>query len=472
MGIFTPEEIVNKGIPDNIPDALAKGAINALCRSAPILAGYGVLTGNLPAIAFGTGGSVACGIPLFPVSEQPPPGIIPFPGGQCDISYDVTTRLLNHNEDCTVANNSTNIVVARGPIKFVEEFVRDIKYACRPVAVPLLRGGFLNGNGDLISIGNYSPAVGGFCSISVSPRGGQPDDCGNQPGVPPQLPPGTSAPPGYPNAPFLPAQKGLVPYRDPKDAPGRPPRQLPWKVPDIPLPVIVPVQPTLNVPVSVPINIPVSIDAPISFGFSPSITVQLDSDGNIRTPPDLLCPCEVEPQSSGGGAVSLVTFSVPYYECGANEAPRVVNLQVDPASIPPTLEKDLLSSAILAREGCKARTPEQKPEVKLSSGTVDGVLGRLIQVPLNDPDIVCVRLKVMPERPDDFRQTKIFAGAGQRLFGVIDWHLEGSSGGGSPADVWDMITDFALPKTGKPRQIKLLLKPGLRWELWDTGLRV
>lgn len=472
MGIFTPEEIANRGIPDNIPDALAKGAINFLCRGAPILSGYGILTGNLPAIAFGAGGSIACGIPLFPIDDAPPPGIIPMSGGQCDFGYRINFRLLNHNLDCSVANDITDFNFARGPIRFFEEFVRNEQYSCRPTPVPLLRGGYFTGDGSRIVIGNYSPAIGGFCSISPVPQIPQGDNCGNQAAQPPVLPPGTQTPPGYPDAPILPGLKGTVPYRDPTDAPGRPPRQLPWKVPDIPLPVIVPVQPTLNVPISVPINIPVSIDVPISFGFSPSITVQLDSDGNIRTPPDLLCPCEVEPQSSGGGAVSLVTFSVPYYECGANEAPRVVNLQVDPASIPSTLEKDLLSSAILAREGCKARTPEQKPEVRLSSGTVDGVLGRIIQVPLVDPDIVCVRLKVMPERPDDFRQTKIFAGAGQRLFGVIDWHLEGSSGGGSPADVWDMITDFSLPKTGKPRQIKLLLKPGLRWELWDTGLRV
>lgn len=473
MAIFTPEELASMSRPTNVPDAIAKGAINGLCRAAPVLAGYGLLTGNLPAVAFGTGGSIACGLPLFPVTPSFPPDTIPFPGGQCDIFYNVRVRLLNHNLDCSVANNIDAVQVARGPITYGTEFVNEQKYECRATPSAVIKAFYLTGTGDKIDIGNYSPDVGGFASISVSPRDGNLDNCGNTPTSFPPLPPGVIVPPGYPDAPYIPGQRGTEPIYEPGAPDDKPPRYIPWGFPNIPLPIPIFVQPTLSVPINAPINIPVSIDVPVSLGFSPTVNVQLDQDGNIRTPPDLLCECNYLPPKPVGSTPPLTqVYSIPYYDCRPGSGRlRFANLEVLPESVPSGLLESLVSSADLAETACELFHPQQEPESLLYSGVFQGVLVQPWYSPPLPPEVVSVELRIVEFSEQDFREITTFPGAGQYKFGSFEFALAGSNASTTPNFVWDRKTYLRLPERLKPGRLRVLLRPGVSFEIWDTGER-
>lgn len=479
MGIYTAEELGNMTVPQSLPEAAAKGAINFLCRAAPIVAGYGLASGNLPATAFGAGGSLACGLPLFPVKDPPPPPAnIPVSGGQCPIIYRVEAKGEFRRGDGQTFSEFSGLKTVQGPVGnlFVKTIsdgqgggVQDIVSRNGPLntETQFMRAGFGPPPNDIKWIW--------FQYTSIFSRDGLPDNCGDgPPSFPGQdpLPPPYQLPPGWPDAPRLPGGPDTVPYKPPGSRPDQPPYRIPIRIPDIPLPVIIPIAPSIPVNISAPITIPVSIPVSISGTANVTIPVQIGPSGEIRTPPDLLCECEYEPNPVGAPATETTEFVVPYYECGDNPGSRVATLEVVRDRLPAGLSEKLLSSVALARVGCEQKEPTQVDAIRLSSGEVDGVVGRVILVPSIPKEVACVRVLIFPTRPQDFRQTKLFEGTGQRLFGILSWCLDGAAGGHDQVELWDMRTDALIPLLPQKRTIKLLLKPGLRWELWDTGLRL
>lgn len=473
VAITSPVELARNRRPTTTSDAAAGAFVDFFCRSAPLLAGYGVLTGNLPAVGAGTAAGIACNLPLLAPDPPPDTGSIPFVGGQQDATYRVRVRLLNHNEDCSVASNIDRVDIVQGPLNIVREFVRAVKYECRQTPSDLLAGGYENFRGDKFIVGNYSPDVGGYYSMSATRADGQPDTGGNPPYQPAPLPPGYVVPPGYPDAPQLPGATVYVPVYKDKNGDSPPDRWIPFKIPPIPLPVIVPLSPTLNGTANVPINIPVKVDAQGTANFEPNFNFQIDQDGNIRTPPDLLCPCEVQPETPGSiTPVVTVPYEVSYFECSSSGGSfKVATLSVVEDSIPSGLSEKLLSSANLAEVACEALNPTQEPSSLLYSGVFGGVLVQPWFSPELPDYLVSVELRIVEFREDDFREITAFPGAKQFKFGSFEYTLLQSNASVTPNFVWDRKTYYRLPERIKPGRLRVLLRAGVSFEIWDTGER-
>lgn len=474
MPVLTPLEFSLVARPTNTSDAAANAALQFFCRSAPLLAAYGVLSGNLAAAGAGAGLGIACGLPILFPTPPPDTGSVPFVGGQDSVSYRVRVQLLNHNTDCTVANNIDREDIVQGPLNIIRSYLRDVKYDCRSSTSQLFAGGYTNFRGDPTIVGNYSPDVGGYYAMSVTRVDGLPDVGGNPPFVPSPLPPGYEIPPGYPDSPFLPGIDVTVPvYRNP-DGTDPPDRWIPFRIPNLPLPVIIPIAPSFNPSATIPINVPVRLNAQGTATFEPQFNFQIDPDGNIRTPPDLLCPCEVEPEPVGSlSPVVTVPYEIPYYECGmAVGSFKLATLEVVEDSIPDGLSEKLLSSANLAEVACEAMNPDQEDPSFLYSGVFQGVLVAPWFSPSLPDYLVSVELRIVEFSSGDFREITAFPGAGQYKFGSIEYCLADSLASTTPNFVWDRKTYLRLPMRIKPGRLRVLLRSGVSFEIWDTGERL
>jgi hypothetical protein len=474
LGIYTPEEAAQITVPTNLGDAVAKGVINALCRGAPLLAGYGLLTGNLPALAFGAGGSIACGLPIVPLEEVPPPAFLPFVGGQCRVLYRVFVRRRVSNADsCSVVSEGVSDVVALGPISIRTGSNNTANTRClgevRTISDQYLE--IVDGNGGVVQqFGGGWPDLGDFVAVEGIVRlDGGLDDCGNPPLQNPVLPPGITLPPGYPDNPVIPRVDVPVPYRPPGSPPGKPPVIIPIPVGPIILPPII--APSFNP--SIPINVPVSIPVSISPNVSITIPVQIGPSGEIRTPPDLICPCEYgeEEPSGAPNCPELIDIEVPYYSCDSGGEFLSSTLSVVRSTLPSDLLSDLLSSSNLAQIGCESIAPDQLPAVRLESSRTPDFGSPPYYSVLLPEDVVSVELRITEFSPREYRELSTFPLGEQRKFGSMSYCIDGVDGGDNPTYIWDTSTYFRLPKRAKPGRLKILLRPSISFELWDTGER-
>lgn len=474
MAIYTPEEIAALGPARDFGEAAAKGAFNFVCRSAPALAAYGALTGNLPAFAFGTGGTIACGLPFIEVPDAPPV-TSPIPGGTCPVFYRVRIRA-KVGTQCTGSGGSVieeekNL---RGPLNFSFPSFGTGGNECKPGETYEIRNWRLF-NSDLTDgfslllseqFGDWATVLE-VVPLSPEPTGG----CGPAPPVQTPYPPGFPAPPpGYPDNPRLPGGGGTVPYKNPRSPADRPPDRIPWTIPSIPLPpVIVPViRPTINAPITIPVSFPISISPTINV----SIPVQIGPSGEIRTPPDLICPCEYGDEP--GPVVDCpetVTLDIPYFECGENGGFKTLALDAIASSVPEGLVDKLLSSSNLAEIGCESTAPTQLPPVRLESSRTPDFGSPPYYSILLPEDVVSVELRITQFSTREYRELSTFPLGEQRKFGSMSYCIEGLDGGDNPTYIWDRSTYFRLPKRAKPGRLKILLRPSISFELWDTGER-
>jgi hypothetical protein len=302
---------------------------------------------------------------------------------------------------------------------------------------------------------------------------GQADNCGNPPPV--VLPP-VEPPPGidpYPAPPNLPPGGGDQPVKPDTDSPDAPPYYIPWTVPPIIIPIapiIAPqFKPNLSVPITIPVNIPIQ--------FSPNITgtinVQIGPDGNIRTPPDLLCECEYQPEPPDGPVTCPDTtlFNIPFYSCtsGGSFEEEVITVVSD--SLPSGLFEKLLSSANLAEVGCESLTPDQEPESLIDSGRSGDVIVEPQYSAILPEEVVSVEIRLSNYSQEEYRELTTFPGGGQRKFGAVSYCLADSEGGACQVYLWDEKTYYRLPRRLKSARMKIMLRPGISWQLWDTGER-
>lgn len=474
MPIYDPADLAQL-TPSNMSEAAARAAADFLCGAAPLVAAYGGATGNLPAVAGATAFSFWCGnlpngLPLPPIPSMPS-GI----GGQCPgTTYRIRVSGTRSTDACTPGAPVDAVATGRGPWRITYSFFQNYSVPCRESAIGGYSGILVDGDNNQTPLGLFFLALGDYATFVATPLDGA-DNCGNPP--PPEGQPWQAypLPPGYPENPELPGDSGdVIVYTDPYD-PNKPSGRLPWTIPSIPLPVVIPIAPVIAPNISVPISIPVSFPITGNFDIQPTVNVQIGSSGEIRTPPDLLCPCDYEPENpagGGGGSPLTMMVDIPFYACGENPGFDSRLVQAIASSVPSDLSDKLLSSANLAEIGCESLYPPQVEPSSLSSGRVDGVTGTVVFVELPDEEISMVELRISPDRLEDFRQTKVFEGAGQRLFAVMSWTIADGEGGSEQVECWDSRTTMVIPKLPRVRVVKLLLKPGLQWSLWDTGLRV
>jgi hypothetical protein len=474
LPIYTPNEAANLGPARNLGEAAAKGAINVICTSAPLLAGYGIATGNVPATAFGAGASIACNLPFIDV-PFPPPVFTPVTGGQCPTAYVVVVQGMWERADGLRQVVQSAETSYPGPIGPLFEERRDAAATNYSLVVRFRDGAgnlwdALNVNGSSADPDNEVKWL--FYEYVLLQRvDGLPDNCGNAPPVQSPLPPGFELPPGFPSAPRLPGGGGTVPYKDPRQDPVIPPRQIPFTIPPIALPpvVVVPIKPTLNAPITIPVSIPVSISPNVNI----TIPVQIGPSGEIRTPPDLICPCEYGEEDPSGApdCPELIDIEVPYYSCDSGGEFLTTTLSVVRSTLPSDLLSDLLSSSNLAQIGCESIAPDQLPPARLESSRTPDFGSPPYYSVLLPEDVVSVELRITEFSPLEYREISTFPLGEQRKFGSMSYCIDGLDGGDNPTYIWDTSTYFRLPKRAKPGRLKILLRPSISFELWDTGER-
>jgi hypothetical protein len=473
VAIYTPLELVNSAPARTIPEAILKGAVNTICTGAPYLAGFGLATGNLPAIAFGLSASITCGIPSIFQEDFPPPSFISASGGQCATNYWVRVRGQFSKPGGFVRIVESPRKLLRGPLGALYRYDAPLVGGGTEKYV---RGGFNAGAQyeDWLQVSSGEGASASFWDwweyLEITRADGLPDDCGSSPPSWNGTPEGALLPPGWPDSPTIPGKKVEVPYLPESDTSGK----NPWKLPIAILPIILPVRILANGEIRIPIDAPISIKGELDLlpdaNISGELNIQLDSEGNLRTEPDLL-PEEKEEEKKEP-APALTLLQLPYGECGEEggnvEFASVLAL---PQSIAPGLPQLLAQSAQLAVRACDIKKKEPVPPIRITSQSSPDHRGHVWSVELTDPDTRVVRLKIIQVRDKNIRETSHFPGSGQRLYGALGWCLEGGMGGGEPMEVWDLATDLYVPPASLPRFVKILARGALSWELWDTGDR-
>lgn len=473
MAIYTPTELVNSAPAATVEEAIVKGVVNTICVSAPLLAGFGLATGNIPAIAFGVSGSIVCQLPLLPLADPPPPAFIPVTGGQCLTNYRVVVQAkwIKPGGFTRVETSPEKLIPGPiGGLYVVNTPIGDGSIGKTIYCQYGTQGRSIDWLNVISSPGDGRTDWEWYNYIFLQREDGLPDNCGNAPISQPSLPPGSTHPPGWPENPYLPGGRDTQPYLPPGDDDGR----RPWSLPIIVAPVILPVTVNANGSLSFPINAPINIKAGLEIlpdaQITGEINIQLDGDGNYRTPPDLLP--EEEPPVICPEVPEISSFNVPYAICDQDGGDITSDrLQVVSSSVPPGLFNRLLDSAELALIGCDQRPKEPVTPVLIASGASGSLDARLWSVLVPDPETVVVRLEITSHRQKDIKETIQFAGTGQRLFAVISSCLEGGVGGGDAVECWDEKTDLRIEKSSLPRRIKVLTRAGISWELWDTGER-
>lgn len=475
MSIILPTQWGNLPLPTTPQEAVPVIARQWACQAGRAINYAGYVFGIQAARNFAKNFPLVCPsfIPL-PPDDGKPPAYLPNLGGQCPVPYSVEVRGTWRRADGVTGSPVMAVASFNGPIGSLFQESRPLTNGQYSLVIRFSYGGGQFFDALSVTGGGSDPDNEVFWEsffFSILRRvDGAADNCGDPPIIyvlPPPAPPGIDPPPAPPK---LPGGGGTVPIKPPGYPPSAPPIYLPWLIPPIIIPIKPTIAPNFNIPVSVPINIPISFPISVSPTINGTIVVQIDPDGNIRTPPDLLCPCQSDPDSPGGLAPVTTQFDIPYFECGQNKGFKSETIQAVASSIPSGLFDRLLSSSNLAEVGCEVVSRVPVAPVQLTGGNVTGVIGIVSYFTVTDEKVKVVRLKIFPQRVDDFRETTIFQGTGQRLFAVLSWSLENGQGG--PAvECWDHITDFKLPESSKKRVVKILLKPGLRWELWDTGDR-
>lgn len=271
-----------------------------------------------------------------------------------------------------------------------------------------------------------------------------------------------------------------------------PPEVFPPQVPPLPYPA--PPNPTDPTVIWPPITVPI-IYAP--FSFSAPITINVNF-GGFRLEPQFNIPITI-PVDIGGikiGDVILRPEAEPEYrpnpaptgdesteppECPETSTIVVpfairescsqssAELEVLSDSLPPALVGRLIDTVNLALECC-GQEPEtvQEPETLLSSGTAPNPPGERF---VNLPD-ECVSVRLRITGAGSARQVTTFGSVGQRKYGSLGFALSNMAGGGDYVYVYDNETYYPLPPRAKPGRIRLLLAPGVQWELYDTGERL
>lgn len=81
-------------------------------------------------------------------------------------------------------------------------------------------------------------------------------------------------------------------------------------------------------------------------------------------------------------------------------------------------------------------------------------------------------LKITEIRPDGPAKIDLFPASNQRKFGSVSFVTDGVQGGGDYVYVFDTETYIPLPTRGKEGRLRILMKKGLSFEVYDSGERV
>lgn len=467
-----------KNVDDNSPaGAFLKGAKHAACVLTPYVAGIaaGAATANP---VYGILAYPAAGLLLEPVCGPPDPGNlpgaygIPFLGGQCQESYCIKFTATNVILGDTSGQFSCGMM---GPITGLDWSHRDVGGNLGWDAV-VYRGDTVVGGGhDFV----YTDPAGDVTCFLARQDGGV-DDCGNR--SPTYLPnPGSPGlpPPSYPQLPWTPDGRPQLPGTNIPQPYLPPGFGKPIYLPIVTPPIVLPISPSF--PITIPLNVSGTLAGTLNIYVGGSITIKYP-DGTIAQQVDLseitdllslmktemdeikACACRPLP----GGSFEIV--QIPYLPAGTDCSPSVFPLSVEPGSLDTAKALLLQQTVSKAVEGCKKGTPPQLPETEIFSARTYYDSEEIFS-PLIGPEVHSVRLQIH-QFSGSSREITSFPSASQYKFGSFCFSLPPLGSAGDSVYVFDQSTFLTLPTRVGRGYIRLLLKPGTSFTLYDTGERL
>jgi hypothetical protein len=169
--------------------------------------------------------------------------------------------------------------------------------------------------------------------------------------------------------------------------------------------------------------------------------------------------------------VDLDLLFVPFVDSSVDCQIETASLLVPKGSVSGSLVTKLNASAELAAQKCSEEAPVQLPEslIYSASTTADG---RELFSPEIETQVVSLRLSITDVREDGPPKITLYPDANQRKFGSVSFVLSDIKGGGDYIYVFDQETYIPLPTRAKKGKLRLLLKGGLSFNLYDTGERL
>jgi hypothetical protein len=172
-----------------------------------------------------------------------------------------------------------------------------------------------------------------------------------------------------------------------------------------------------------------------------------------------------------GPEVDLQALFLPVVSGFPNCADSVEQLTVQAGSVSAEQVARFVATAALAANFCEMVNPEQLPEQLIYSASTTATGTELFTGELS-PEIVSLRLKITEVRSDGPQNISLYPGANQRKFGSVSFVLSNISGGGDYIYIFDPETYVPLPERAKPGRLRILMKRGLSFEVYDTGERL
>lgn len=169
----------------------------------------------------------------------------------------------------------------------------------------------------------------------------------------------------------------------------------------------------------------------------------------------------------GSQEVSSIFLSTVDFSDGCSL--RSEPLQVLSGSVQPEQFRRFESTAAAALTACQNISPEQLPESLIFSASSTGLE---VFSPEFGVEVISLRLKITGISDDGPSLIFSFPDAAQRKFGSVAYTISNSSGGGDYIYIFDEDTYIPLPARAKPGRLRLLLKAGVDFSVFDTGERL
>lgn len=168
--------------------------------------------------------------------------------------------------------------------------------------------------------------------------------------------------------------------------------------------------------------------------------------------------------------IELDMLFLPYVDAKTSCDIETANFLVPKGSVSNQLVSLFENTATAAANKCADKEPEQMPE-KLIFAASTTTEGKELFTQVFNKEVRSLRLKITDIRDGAPNKITLYPAANQRKFGSVSFVTETISGGGDYIYVFDTDTYIPLPARGKKGKLRILLKPSLSFEVYDTGER-
>jgi hypothetical protein len=418
-------------------------------------------------------GAATCQSAYDPSQIVPEPP--PFTGGQCATNYSVTYRVRLVNIDsCAVVYDATGTDTVMGPVSFdtiATGVTGGTSCGGGPRQVPQMRWRLKNGSGGVVnSVDYFDVAPSGVTIQSVTRIDGQPDNCGNIPGGGGQIITNIDEGDTIDNSTVTDNSRTTYVAQTTFNFSGS--------------------QFTVNMPFS---NIKVDSLLPLNFSIEiGGVRFGFGQDPNDPTNPTLhprpTNPNPVDPAKPETSYddlkellnqikdcvcqpdVDLDMLFLPYVDAASSCDVETATLLVPKGSVSENLVQAFNNSAVLASTKCEENAIVQKPRTLIYAATTLPGGGELFTGDIASEVRSLVIVITAIDNPS-LRIIDLYPDAKQRKFGSVSFVLSDVNGGGDYIYIFDTESFVPLPKRGKPGRLRILMKPGISFSVYDSGER-